>query len=114
VLGARGAAIDGRGEVGTPWSEVERHRIEDPVRARVAAAFAGWGISTAEALRMARHAAPAALIFASGGVRTGIDACKAIALGADLGGNSGPFLRAAAAGPRTAGGRGDQPTGGAR
>ena len=98
LLDAGVAAIDVAGAGGTSWSEVERHRIDDPVRERVAAAFAGWGISTAEALRMARHAAPAALIFASGGVRTGLDACKAIALGADLVGMAGPFLRAVAAG----------------
>lgn len=102
LLDAGVAAIDVAGAGGTSWSEVERHRIEDPVRARVAAAFAGWGISTAEALRMARHAAPAALIFASGGVRSGLDVCKALALGADLVGIAGPFLRAAAAGPSTA------------
>src|SRR5262249_16132640 len=70
LLDAGVAAIDVAGAGGTSWSEVERHRIEDPVRARVAAAFASWGISTAEALRMARHAAPAALIFASRAVPT--------------------------------------------
>ncbi len=102
LLDAGVAAIDVAGAGGTSWSEVERQRIDDPVRARVAAAFAGWGISTAEALRMARHTAPGALIFASGGVRTGLDACKAIALGADLVGIAGPFLRAVAAGPATA------------
>jgi isopentenyl-diphosphate Delta-isomerase len=102
LLDAGVAAIDVAGAGGTSWSEVERHRIQDPVRARVAEAFAGWGISTAEALCAARHVAPAALIFASGGVRSGLDACKAIALGADLVGMAGPFLRAAAAGPRAA------------
>jgi isopentenyl-diphosphate delta-isomerase len=92
------AAIDVAGAGGTSWSEVERHRIEDPVRGRVAAAFAGWGISTVEALRLARRAAPEAVIFASGGVRGGIDVAKAIALGADLVGMAGPYLRAAAGG----------------
>jgi isopentenyl-diphosphate delta-isomerase len=90
------SAIDVAGAGGTSWSEVERHRIDDPVRSRVAAAFAGWGIPTAEALRLARQAAPASPVFASGGVRTGIDVAKAIAMGADLVGVAGPFLRAAA------------------
>jgi len=92
------AAVDVAGAGGTSWSEVERHRIEAPWRARVAASFAGWGISTAECLRQARRVAPTGLIFASGGVRDGIDVAKAIALGADLVGIAGPFLRAAAAG----------------
>ncbi|MGA8016891.1 MAG: type 2 isopentenyl-diphosphate Delta-isomerase, partial [Candidatus Dormiibacterota bacterium] len=45
------SAVDVAGAGGTSWSEVERHRIEDPVRARVAGAFAGWGIPTADAVR---------------------------------------------------------------
>ena len=35
-------------------------------------------------------------IFASGGLRTGVDIAKCIALGARLGGMAGPFLKAAA------------------
>jgi isopentenyl-diphosphate delta-isomerase len=35
-------------------------------------------------------------IFASGGLRTGLDIAKCIALGASLGGMAGPFLKAAA------------------
>jgi isopentenyl-diphosphate delta-isomerase len=97
------AAIDVAGAGGTSWSEVERHRIQDAVSARVAAGFAGWGIPTAEALRLARAAAPTSTIVASGGVRTGIDVAKAIALGADLAGMAGPFLRAAAHGVEAAG-----------
>ena len=96
------SAVDVAGAGGTSWSEVERHRIEAPWRSRVAASFAGWGISTAECLRQARLAAPKGLIFASGGVRDGIDVAKAIALGADLVGIAGPFLRAAAAGEEEA------------
>jgi secondary thiamine-phosphate synthase enzyme len=68
------------------------------MRQRVAAAFSDWGISTAECLRDARWAAPDGIIFASGGVKSGIDVAKALALGADLVGMAGPFLRAAAHG----------------
>jgi isopentenyl-diphosphate delta-isomerase len=102
LLGAGVAAIDVAGAGGTSWSEVERHRIGDPLRARVAQAFAGWGIPTAEAVRMARLAAPGATIVASGGIRGGIDVARAIALGADLVGMAGPFLRAADASPQAA------------
>jgi isopentenyl-diphosphate delta-isomerase len=91
-------AVDVAGAGGTSWSEVERHRLGEPWRQRVAGAFAGWGIPTAEALRQARRAAPEGLVFASGGVRDGIDLAKAIGLGADLVGLAGPFLRAAAQG----------------
>jgi isopentenyl-diphosphate delta-isomerase len=92
------AAVDVAGAGGTSWSEVERHRISDPVRARVAAGFAGWGIPTTEALIGARIAAPGGVIIASGGVRNGIDVAKAITLGADSVGIAGPLVRAAAAG----------------
>ena len=95
------AAVDVAGAGGTSWSEVERHRIADPVRARVAASFAGWGLPTAEAVREARSAAPSATIIASGGVRDGIDVTKALALGADMAACAGPLLRAAASGERT-------------
>jgi isopentenyl-diphosphate delta-isomerase len=98
LLRAGVAAVDVAGAGGTSWSEVERHRMDSPVRARVAAAFADWGVPTAEALVEACRIAPDALIFASGGVRSGIDAAKAIALGASLVGIAGPFLRAAAEG----------------
>jgi len=72
--------------------------MSDPVRRRVAAAFAGWGIPTTEALIRARTAAPSAFLIASGGVRSGIDVAKALALGADAVGIAGPLLRAAAEG----------------
>jgi isopentenyl-diphosphate delta-isomerase len=91
------AAVDVAGAGGTSWSEVERHRLAGPA-ARTAAAFAAWGIPTAVALTQARAAAPDGVIFASGGVRSGIDLAVAVALGADLVGIAGPFLRAAASG----------------
>jgi isopentenyl-diphosphate Delta-isomerase len=96
------SAVDVAGAGGTSWSEVESHRADEPWRERVARAFAGWGLPTAQAVRLARQAAPEALIFASGGVRGGLDVAKAIALGADLAGIAGPFLRAGAASPEEA------------
>jgi isopentenyl-diphosphate delta-isomerase len=92
------AAVDIAGAGGTSWSEVERHRMSDSMRARVAAAFAGWGIPTTEALIRARAAAPTGVLIASGGVRNGVDVAKALTLGADSVGIAGPLVRAAAAG----------------
>lgn len=89
------SAIDVAGAGGTSWSQVEKFRIQDESLARVAAAFRGWGIPTAESIRMVRRAAPGTTIFASGGLRTGVDIAKCIALGASLGGMAGPFLKAA-------------------
>ncbi len=95
------AAVDVAGAGGTSWSEVERHRITDPVRARVAAAFADWGLPTADAIRLARQAAPEGTLIASGGIRGGVEVAMAIALGADLVGSAGSMLRAAADGEET-------------
>ncbi len=89
------AAVDLAGAGGTSWSEVERYRIGEPWRARVAGTFASWGIPTAQALADARAAAPSETLIASGGIRPGLDVPKALALGADLVGIAGPFLRAA-------------------
>lgn len=95
---AGAAGVDLAGAGGTSWSEVERYRVAEPWRANVAAAFAGWGIPTAESLRGAAEIHPRGVLIASGGIAGGIDVVKALALGADLAGIAGPFLRAAADG----------------
>jgi isopentenyl-diphosphate delta-isomerase len=78
------SAIDVAGAGGTSWSEVERFRHSTESGARVAGAFAGWGIPTTEAIREVRAALPDITIIGSGGIRSGVDIAKAIALGADL------------------------------
>ncbi len=90
------AAIDVGGAGGTSWSEVERHRAPTELLRRVSSTFVGWGIPTAEAVQMVRRSLPDIPLIASGGLRTGIDAAVAIALGADLAGFAAPLLRAAA------------------
>lgn len=89
------SGIDVAGSGGTSWSEVEYHRAPTAFHARVAAAFADWGIPTADAIQYAHNAAPYLPIIASGGLRDGIDIAKSIALGAIAGGIAGPFLKAA-------------------
>jgi isopentenyl-diphosphate delta-isomerase len=89
------AAIDVAGAGGTSWTQVEMHRAETESQARLAAAFIDWGIPTAQSILNVRQAAPGVTIFASGGLRDGIDIAKCIALGATLGGMASPFLKAA-------------------
>jgi isopentenyl-diphosphate Delta-isomerase len=90
------AAIDIGGAGGTSWSEVERHRAPTDQLRRVASAFGAWGIPTADSLVMVRTVAPSVPLIASGGLRSGVEAATAIALGADLVGFAAPLLRAAA------------------
>jgi isopentenyl-diphosphate delta-isomerase len=96
LAGAGVAAIDVAGSGGTSWSQVEMHRAADPTSARVAAAFVDWGIPTAQAIGNVRTAAPGTTVIASGGLRSGLDVAKCVALGAALCGLASPFLKAAA------------------
>ena len=89
------SAGDVAGSGGTSWSEVEYHRAGSDQLRRLARAFADWGIPTAESLRLVREVVPDMALFASGGLRGGVDIAKCLALGADLGGMAGPFLKAA-------------------
>ncbi len=99
LVNAGVAAVDVAGSGGTSWSEVEYHRAPTAFHARVARSFADWGIPTADAIQFARGAASQLPIFASGGLRDGIDIAKCLALGADLAGLASPFLRAASDSP---------------
>ncbi|MEM6527752.1 MAG: type 2 isopentenyl-diphosphate Delta-isomerase [Chloroflexota bacterium] len=87
--------IDVAGAGGTSWSEVEYHRAPTSFHANVAKVFADWGIPTAEAIQNVKRTAPQHTIIASGGLRSGVDVAKCMAMGASLGGLAGPFLKAA-------------------
>jgi len=87
-------AIDIAGKGGTSWSAVEAQRAAKMGR-RADAAFADWGIPTEEALISVRKALPNVQLVASGGIRSGLDIAKSIALGADIAALGQPLLSAA-------------------
>jgi len=95
-------AIDVAGAGGTSWSQVEMHRAPDEFTRELAATFVGWGIPTAESILNVKRATPEMTIFASGGLKDGLDIAKCIALGATLGGMAGQFLKAAAISTKSA------------
>ena len=96
------SAIDVAGAGGTSWSQVEMHRAPDEFTRELAATFVGWGIPTADSILNVKKAAPNMTIFASGGIKDGLDIAKCIALGATLGGMAGQFLKAAAISTKSA------------
>jgi len=94
------SGIDVAGAGGTSWSEVERHRAPTERVNNIAGNFASWGIPTTESIERARNGAPEMTLIASGGVRTGLDVARAIALGADAAGIATPLLKAACISPK--------------
>lgn len=90
--------IDVAGQGGTSWIKVEALRAASADARETQALgelFAGWGIPTAPAVAaLARDLGDRASIVASGGVRDGLMAAKALALGADVVGLALPLLRA--------------------
>ena len=89
------SAIDVAGAGGTSWAAVEARRAPTPELRQLAETFWDWGIPTAESLLQVRRAAPALPLFASGGIRNGIEIAKCIALGATLVGLASPLLKLA-------------------
>lgn len=84
--------IDVAGAGGTSWAAVEGERAANAADRAVAMAFADWGIPTASAVQAIRNALPDVALIASGGVRDGVDAAKAIRLGADIVGQAASAL----------------------
>ncbi|MDP2271483.1 MAG: type 2 isopentenyl-diphosphate Delta-isomerase [Archangium sp.] len=100
------SSIDVSGLGGTSWVRVEQLRSSGVAR-EVGAQFSTWGIPTAAAVASVRKAVgPEIKLVASGGMRTGLEIAKALALGADIGGMALPMFRAqqvgGVAGVRTA------------
>jgi isopentenyl-diphosphate delta-isomerase len=92
--GAGVAAIDIAGKGGTAWSAVEAQRATQQGKP-YSRTFTDWGIPTEEALVGVRAALPQVELVASGGIRSGLDIAKSIALGADMAALGQPLLAAA-------------------
>ncbi len=87
--------IDVAGAGGTSWAAVEAGRAPNDRLRAIAETFRDWGIPTARAVADVRAACPQAVVIASGGIRTGLDAAKAVRLGADLAAQAAGVLPAA-------------------
>ncbi|HEX4966012.1 MAG TPA: type 2 isopentenyl-diphosphate Delta-isomerase [Thermoanaerobaculia bacterium] len=87
--------VDTAGVGGTSWARIEAQRAGD---LPIGELFAGWGIPTPESIRQLRQV-EGLTVIASGGVRNGLDAAKAIAMGAGLVGMAYPFLAPATESP---------------
>jgi isopentenyl-diphosphate delta-isomerase len=92
------AAIDVGGAGGSSMAAMEVSRAQargDTRTATIGTLFRDWGIATPISVVETRQAAPDLPITATGGVRSGLDAARALALGATLVGMGFPFLKAA-------------------
>lgn len=90
------AAVDVSGFGGTHWGRIEGARLQsNDVRSEVAETFREWGIPTVEAIANAVDVSRKSEIWASGGIRTGLDAAKALAMGSKRVGLAKPILEAA-------------------
>lgn len=89
---ARVSAFDVSGAGGTSWVKVEKFRDRSPLEN-----FDEWGIPTSQSLVETLEKGERPTI-ASGGMRTGLDAAKALAMGASLVGFALPVLKPATKG----------------
>jgi isopentenyl-diphosphate delta-isomerase len=99
--------VDVSGAGGTSWVAVETHRAKEERKA-LGHLFWDWGVPTAASVLSAAKQGFSTII-ATGGMHTGLDVGKAIALGASAGGFARPLLQALdAGGPAGAEARLDQ------
>ncbi|GGB44715.1 isopentenyl-diphosphate delta-isomerase [Lentibacillus populi] len=87
--------IDVAGAGGTSWSQVEKLRSKDSLRKAAAEAFNSWGNPTKDCIVSVKSKLPDVPIVASGGMKTGVDAAKAMTIGADMIGFARQLLQAA-------------------
>jgi isopentenyl-diphosphate delta-isomerase len=89
------SGLDCSGAGGTSWAKVEAFCAPTPQRRELGLRFGEWGIPTADSIQNVRSVSADICLIASGGLRSGLDLAKALALGADIGAMARPFLLAA-------------------
>jgi len=83
--------IDTAGLGGTSWARIEARRADD---VEIGELFVDWGVPTPVSIKEVA-AVQGVTVIGSGGIRSGLDAAKAIALGAHLVGTAYPLLKPA-------------------
>jgi isopentenyl-diphosphate delta-isomerase len=83
--------IDTAGLGGTSWARIEARRADD---VEIGELFVDWGVPTPVSIQEVA-AVPGVTVIGSGGIRSGVDVAKAIALGAHLVGTAYPLLKPA-------------------
>lgn len=94
--------IDVAGAGGTSWSRVEGLIDETAESAKIAVPFADWGIPTAECICSIHKKYPDIQLIASGGITNGVEAAKAVLMGAQLCGMALPLLKTVSEGSAAA------------
>jgi len=92
------AGIDCCGAGGTSWAKVESACAKTDRRRAMGQVFGEWGIPTADSIQNVRSVDANIPLIACGGLRTGLDLAKSLALGANVGAMARPFLLAAVQG----------------
>ncbi len=88
-------AVDVSGLGGTHWGRLEGNRFsKKDFRSGVGGTFATWGVRTLDSLIYGREKTRDYELWASGGLRTGLDAAKVLAIGAKMVGFASPILKA--------------------
>lgn len=100
LLDAGVAGLDCAGGGGTSWTLVEGRAASGAHARRLGDTFATWGLTTPEAIKEARSIRRRVPLVASGGVRSGLDVARCVALGATIAGMASPVLRAAVKGEK--------------
>lgn len=90
------AFIESAGAGGTSWTLIEGKRAPDTSGQTLGALFADWGVPTVTSLLACVEAGAGTPVIGSGGLRSGLDAARAIAAGASVTAMALPLLKAAA------------------
>lgn len=92
------AALDVAGKGGTHWSLVEAYRSSpESMHYKAGLSFGDWGVGTVQSVLEARGLSLPFELWGSGGVRSGLDAAKLLALGCKRVGIAQPLMKAAVA-----------------
>jgi len=95
LISAGVSGLDCAGAGGTSWAKVEGLCASKEQYRRLGEIFGEWGIPTAQSIQNVRNVSQDIPLIATGGIRSGLDVAKALALGADIAAMAQPMLSAA-------------------